>query len=88
MAVSNDLPIQYPPKPSAQIDSTRLENLFIKLFSVIIDPPKSIKCPYVCFVAIIQRLSNPVIQIKGISQIKIPNINDEISLIRFGLLIN
>ena len=39
IAVSNDLPAQYPPKPSAQIDSNRLENLVVKLLSVIIDPP-------------------------------------------------
>ena len=71
--VCQDLDTQYPPNPSDQIDSIVYTNLFTQLFSVIAVPPKSVKCPIVCFFADRIRLLKPSIKISGMSQTAIPN---------------
>ena len=71
--VCQDLDTQYPPNPSDQIDSIVYTNLFTQLFSVIAVPPKSVKCPIVCFCADRIRLLKPSIKISGMSQTAIPN---------------
>tara|TARA_Y100000994_G_scaffold150430_1_gene123175 strand:+ start:195 stop:494 length:300 start_codon:yes stop_codon:yes gene_type:complete len=74
--VSQCLPAKKPPKPSAQMELKKSSNLRFQLFSVIEVPPKSVKCPIVCFEAAVIKSFHPVTHTNGKSHTKIPIKNE------------
>ena len=85
--VCQDLPSQYPPKPSAHMDLKNFKSLILQLFSVIDVPPKSVKWPTVCLVAAESKSPKPVNHIKGINHIAEPKINEKSNEDLFSFLV-
>ena len=71
--VSQCLPAKKPPNPSAHMELEKFLSLRLQLFSVIEVPPKSVKCPIVCFEAAIIKSFHPVTHSNGKSQTIFPS---------------
>ena len=70
--VCQDLPPQYPPKPSLHMPLNKFTDLKAQSGSVIIVPPKLVKWPLECLIADEKKDSIPVEKISGISHITHP----------------
>ena len=70
--VSQCLPAKYA-NPSAHMELEKFLSLRLQLFSVIEVPPKSVKCPIVCFEAAIIKSFHPVTHTNGKSHIIFPS---------------